>query len=70
MDSSGKFFNLLNAGVMSAGAACRVDVQESATPSVARPYEKPQVIVIGNVRDLTAGSASSGNQDANSQYYW
>jgi hypothetical protein len=70
VDSSGKFFNLRNAGVMSIGAVSRVDVQESAPPSVARPYEKPQVIVIGSVRDLTAGSASSGNQDANSQYYW
>jgi hypothetical protein len=33
-------------------------------------YESPRVIIIGNVRDLTAGSASSGKQDANSQYYW
>ncbi len=33
-------------------------------------YESPVVMVIGSVRDLTAGSASSGNADANSQYYW
>jgi hypothetical protein len=33
-------------------------------------YETPRIIVIGKVRKLTTGSASSGNQDANSQYYW
>lgn len=33
-------------------------------------YESPQIIVIGNVRDLTTGSSSSGTKDANSQYYW
>jgi hypothetical protein len=33
-------------------------------------YELPLVVDIGEVRDLTAGSASSGNKDANSQYYW
>jgi hypothetical protein len=36
----------------------------------AREYEAPVVTVIGSVRDLTAGSAASGNKDANSQYYW
>jgi hypothetical protein len=35
-----------------------------------RDYESPVIMVIGSVRDLTAGSASSGNADANSQYYW
>jgi len=34
------------------------------------PYEPPRVLFIGTVRDLTSGSASSGNKDANSQYYW
>ena len=33
-------------------------------------YALPLVVDIGDVRDLTAGSASSGNKDANSQYYW
>lgn len=33
-------------------------------------YEPPALMVIGSVRDLTAGSAASGNKDANSQYYW
>ena len=33
-------------------------------------YEPPRITVIGNVRDLTGGSASSGKSDANSQYYW
>jgi hypothetical protein len=33
-------------------------------------YEPPRIMVIGSVRDLTTGSSSSGNKDANSQYYW
>lgn len=33
-------------------------------------YEPPRIVFVGNVRDLTTGSAASGNQDANSQYYW
>jgi hypothetical protein len=33
-------------------------------------YEPPRIIVIGTIRDLTGGSASSGHKDANSQYYW
>jgi hypothetical protein len=33
-------------------------------------YALPLVVDIGEVRDLTAGSASSGHKDANSQYYW
>lgn len=37
---------------------------------LAQDYESPVVMVIGSVRDLTAGSAASGNKDANSQYYW
>jgi hypothetical protein len=55
--------------------------QESARPASrdargarqAQPgpdYESPVLMVIGSVRDVTAGSASSGNADANSQYYW
>ena len=35
-----------------------------------RDYERPRILVIGDVRTLTAGSTSSGNKDANSQYYW
>jgi hypothetical protein len=33
-------------------------------------YEPPRLMIIGNVRDLTTGNSSSGNRDANSQYYW
>lgn len=33
-------------------------------------YESPVVMILGSVFDLTSGSASSGNADANSQYYW
>jgi hypothetical protein len=39
-------------------------------PGSASGYEPPRITVIGNVRDLTGGSASSGKSDANSQYYW
>lgn len=41
-----------------------------AGPGPAEAYEKPCIMVIGNIRDLTTGSSSSGNKDANSQYYW
>jgi hypothetical protein len=37
---------------------------------LAGDYESPAVMVVGSVRALTAGSAASGNKDANSQYYW
>jgi hypothetical protein len=43
------------------------ELSEIETPG---SYETPRVIVIGKVRKLTRGSASSGNADANSQYYW
>ena len=41
-----------------------------AIAQLGRGYERPQVLVIGDVRTITAGSTSSGNKDANSQYYW
>jgi hypothetical protein len=37
---------------------------------VSHAYQPPRVIVIGKIRDVTTGSSSSGNKDANSQYYW
>lgn len=47
------------------------DVPESgAGPDGPETYKKPRIMVIGDVRDLTTGSSSSGNKDANSQYYW
>ncbi|MGP4002606.1 lasso RiPP family leader peptide-containing protein [Streptomyces sp. 8N706] len=33
-------------------------------------YEAPMVADLGDVRQVTLGSSSSGNADANSQYYW
>lgn len=33
-------------------------------------YDSPLLIDLGHVRDLTLGNSSSGNADANSQYYW
>jgi hypothetical protein len=47
------------------------DVREgTSTPVAARTYERPQVFMIGSVRELTRGSSASGSADANSQYYW
>lgn len=42
----------------------------AVTTVTSLPYEPPQVVVIGTIRDLTSGSSSSGRTDANSQYYW
>lgn len=55
-----------------AHASAREDVcaHISAASQPAGNYEPPQVLVIGDVRELTTGSASSGSADANSQYYW
>jgi hypothetical protein len=39
-------------------------------PGDAMPYEPPRVLVIGDIREITGGSASNGKKDANSQYYW
>lgn len=33
-------------------------------------FEPPRIMLIGSVCELTTGSSSSGNKDANSQYYW
>jgi hypothetical protein len=46
------------------------DSIKSSRAETPRTYESPQVIVIGKIRDITTGNASSGNADANSQYYW
>ena len=48
------------------GGARRLDPQCDGLAT----YEPPRLMVIGTVRDLTTGSSSSGNKDANSQYYW
>lgn len=48
-------------------SAERGDEQEALPPG---DYASPLVADIGDVRDLTAGSASSGKKDANSQFYW
>lgn len=49
------------------GGIARKDVEAFERAS---GYDPPRVTVIGYVRDLTGGSASSGKSDANSQYYW
>jgi hypothetical protein len=46
------------------------DTSGTQQEQLMQDYESPVVMVIGSVRDLTAGSAASGNKDANSQYYW
>jgi hypothetical protein len=33
-------------------------------------HEPPLIVDLGHVRRITLGSSSSGNADANSQYYW
>lgn len=66
------------AGARSALSARRAGEVAPAAGKHGRPgeaenpdaYALPLVVDIGEVRDLTAGSASSGNKDANSQYYW
>lgn len=47
-----------------------VSTPEDQEATLRAGYEKPRLIVIGKVRDLTKGNASSGNQDANSNFYW
>lgn len=32
--------------------------------------EPPVLVELGDVRDVVLGNSSSGNSDANSQYYW
>jgi hypothetical protein len=32
--------------------------------------EPPMLVELGDVRDVVLGNSSSGNSDANSQYYW
>ncbi|GGO79280.1 hypothetical protein GCM10012289_63210 [Nonomuraea cavernae] len=39
-------------------------------PSPEPAYEPPVIIDLGRIRALFRGNASSGNADANSQYYW
>lgn len=54
-----------------AGAArASLDASSRGTDQTAAEYETPCVVDIGPVRDVTAGSSSSGTADANSQYYW
>ena len=33
-------------------------------------YEPPILVELGAIRDVVLGNSSSGNGDANSQYYW
>jgi hypothetical protein len=33
-------------------------------------YDPPFLTDLGDLRELTLGNSSSGNADANSQYYW
>ncbi|WP_169807549.1 hypothetical protein [Herbidospora mongoliensis] len=39
-------------------------------PSPEPEYEPPALIRLGRVTDLFGGNSSSGNADANSDYYW
>ncbi|NUT49483.1 MAG: lasso RiPP family leader peptide-containing protein [Saccharothrix sp.] len=42
----------------------------AVTPPHDRDYEAPVLVDLGEVRDVVLGNSSSGNGDANSQYYW
>jgi hypothetical protein len=49
----------------------RGDLEAEESGNVTEPrYESPQVWDVGEVRDLVKGSSTSGNADANTQYYW
>ena len=52
------------------GNRSRDDAGQGEIAQLRQDYERPRILVIGEVRALTAGSTSSGNKDANSQYYW
>ncbi|MFC5030922.1 lasso RiPP family leader peptide-containing protein [Streptomyces sp. SID13666] len=49
---------------------CGPGSPRSAEDSGPAVYEAPLLADLGHVRELTLGSSSSGNADANSQYYW
>ncbi|WP_156722318.1 lasso RiPP family leader peptide-containing protein [Streptomyces apocyni] len=63
-----------------ANQSTRPSVRDTAAPSAsedfdgAHPpleaYDPPTVVDLGHVREVTLGSSSSGNADANSHYYW
>jgi hypothetical protein len=55
-------------GAFRGGPADRSAIEGSV--SAAPPHARPRLFYIGSVVDATRGSSSSGNSDANSQYYW
>jgi hypothetical protein len=44
--------------------------EEELDPSGEDIYQTPAVMSLGPVWQVTLGSSSSGNADANSHYYW
>lgn len=51
-------------------AAAPQSTRADSGAETAPNYEPPQLVELGNVRDVVLGSSSSGNGDANGQYYW
>lgn len=43
---------------------------EETNRSTENRYDPPFLTDLGDIRTLTLGNSSSGNADANSQYYW
>jgi hypothetical protein len=44
--------------------------EQSAPDGRNTGYEPPLLIDLGAIREVVLGNSSSGNGDANSQYYW
>ncbi|GAA3873555.1 hypothetical protein GCM10022243_43380 [Saccharothrix violaceirubra] len=55
---------------MSVDASRPSEVRASDAEQVEVDYEPPVFVELGGVRDVVLGNSSSGNADANSQYYW
>ncbi|GGO84281.1 lasso RiPP family leader peptide-containing protein [Wenjunlia tyrosinilytica] len=60
-----------NSEASSAGSSGSPASVTTAADGIEEPeYERPVVVDLGHVREVTLGSSSSGSADANSQYYW
>ena len=66
-----KLESLLNLfSAQDSGSSSGTELNQTDDPGPAPRYEAPAIFVVGHVRDITLGNSSSGNKDANSQYYW
>jgi hypothetical protein len=58
------------AGTGAGAAPCPGPDGEGAGAAADDGYQPPAVLGLGPVWQVTLGSSSSGNADANSHYYW